>query len=109
MLINKNWNDFTINVANTTVERVNGFLLYHILYYRKQSYTDYKLWEYFREDFEDWTLDIWKLGHTRVVREFRDFFRRNGVYVIKNRGLIAINIQAVITNLEELVWTQEEI
>ena len=43
MLINKNWNDFTINVANTTAERVNGFLLYHILHYRKQSYTDYKL------------------------------------------------------------------
>jgi hypothetical protein len=57
ILINKNWNDFTIDVANTTAERVNGYLLHHILYYRKQSYTDYKLWEYFREDFEDWTLD----------------------------------------------------
>jgi hypothetical protein len=43
MLINKNWNDFTINVANTIAERVNGFLLYYILYYQKQSYTDYKL------------------------------------------------------------------
>jgi hypothetical protein len=43
MLINKNWNDFTINIVNTTAERVNRFLLYHILYYQKQSYTDYKL------------------------------------------------------------------
>jgi hypothetical protein len=57
ILINKNWNDFTIDIANTTTERVNGYLLHHILHYRKQSYTDYKLWEYFREDFEDWTLE----------------------------------------------------
>jgi hypothetical protein len=33
MLINKNWNDFTINVANTTAEQVNRFLLYYILHY----------------------------------------------------------------------------
>jgi hypothetical protein len=54
-------------------------------------------------------LNIWKLGHTRVVREFRDFLRRNRVCVVKNGTSIANNIQAVITNLEELVWTQEEI
>jgi hypothetical protein len=33
ILINKNWNNFTINVANTTIEQVNKYLLYHILYY----------------------------------------------------------------------------
>jgi hypothetical protein len=47
MLINKNWNNFTINIVNTTAEQVNRFLLYYILHYQKQSYTDYKLWEYF--------------------------------------------------------------
>jgi hypothetical protein len=47
ILINKNWNDFTINVANTTTERVNTFLFYYIIYYQKQLNTDYKLWEYF--------------------------------------------------------------
>jgi hypothetical protein len=43
ILINKNWNDFIINMANTTAEQVNKYLFYHILYYRKQSYTNYKL------------------------------------------------------------------
>jgi hypothetical protein len=33
ILINKNWNDFTIDVANTTAEQVNRYLLHHILYY----------------------------------------------------------------------------
>jgi hypothetical protein len=53
ILINKNWNDFTIDVANTTIERVNRYLFHYILHYQKQSYTNYKLWEYFREDFKD--------------------------------------------------------
>jgi hypothetical protein len=43
MLINKNWNDFTINVVNTITEQVNKFLFYYILHYQKQFYTDYKL------------------------------------------------------------------
>ena len=47
ILINENWNDFTIDIANTTTKQVNEYLLYHILYYQKQLYTDYKLWEYF--------------------------------------------------------------
>ena len=54
-LIDKNWDNFTLDVTNTTTEQVNGFLLHHILYYRSRFYTDYTLWEYFREDFEDWT------------------------------------------------------
>jgi hypothetical protein len=43
ILINKNWNDFTINTANTITERVNEYLFYYILYYRKQLYINYKL------------------------------------------------------------------
>jgi hypothetical protein len=43
ILINKNWNDFIIDIANTTTEQVNEYLLYYILHYQKQLYTDYKL------------------------------------------------------------------
>jgi hypothetical protein len=101
--IDKDWDDLTIDVTNTTLEQVNRYLLNNIRYYRGRFYTDYKLWECFREDFEDWTLDTWKLSHTRIIREFRDFLCRNGVYVVRNGALIASNIQAVLTNLEELV------
>jgi hypothetical protein len=108
-LIDKDWDDFTIDVPNATTEKVNGYILHQIIHYRSSFYTDYKLWECFREDFEDWTLNTWKLGSTRVVRELRDFLRRNGVYVIKNGTLIANNIHNIITNPEEPTWTQEEI
>jgi hypothetical protein len=33
ILINKNWNDFTINMANTTAEQVNRYLFHYTLYY----------------------------------------------------------------------------
>jgi hypothetical protein len=55
--IDKDWDDLTIDVTNTTSERVNEYLLNNIRYYRSRFYTDYKLWECFREDFEDWTLN----------------------------------------------------
>lgn len=109
MLINKDWNSFVIDLANPTEEQVNGFLLHHIVYYRIQLFTDYKLWEYFREDFEDWKVSTWKVGSTKVVREFRDFLRRNGVYIVKNGLPIAANIQAIIDSPEEPIWTEEEI
>ena len=57
---------------------------------------------------EDWTLDTWKLGDTKIVRGFRDFLRRNGVYVVKNGASIAGNIQAIITNPEEPIWTRRD-
>jgi hypothetical protein len=33
ILINKNWNNFIINMANITVKRVNKYFFYYILYY----------------------------------------------------------------------------
>ena len=108
-VLDKNWKSFRLDAANTTLEWVNGYLLHHILYYRRQTFTDSKLWEYFQEDFEDWTLETWKLGNTKVVWEFRDFLWQNRVYVIKNRALIAGNIQMIITNSEKQVWIKEEI
>jgi hypothetical protein len=33
ILINKNWNNFIINIANTTTKRVNKYFLHHILHY----------------------------------------------------------------------------
>jgi hypothetical protein len=43
ILVNKNWNNFMINIANIIIKQVNKFLLYYILYYQKQLYTNYKL------------------------------------------------------------------
>ena len=56
-----------------------------------------------------WTADTWALGNVHIIRDFRDFLRRNGVYVAENGNPIASNIQAVIASIEEPIWTEAEI
>jgi hypothetical protein len=91
-VIDETWDNFAIDVTTCTAKQVNGFILHQLLFYRSRLYTDFKLWECFREDFAERTLSTWKLGNTQVVREFRDFLRRNGVAVVKNGSLIAVNL-----------------
>ena len=66
-LINKNWDEFTINTTTYTAKQVNGFLLHRILFYQSRYYTDLQLWEYFREDFIGWTVDTWALNNIYII------------------------------------------
>src|ERR1019366_5947111 len=56
-----------------------------------------------------WTKDTKRKANTIIVRQFRDFLRRNGLYVPKNGTSIGTNIQAILDSPEEPQWTQEEI
>jgi len=56
-LIDEDWDEFAFNIITYTVKQVNGFLLYHIIFYWNRCYADLQLWEYFREDFIGWTAD----------------------------------------------------
>jgi len=56
-LIDKYWDEFTLNTITYTAKQVNGFLLHHIIFYRNRHWADLQLWEYFREDFIGWTAD----------------------------------------------------
>ena len=108
-LIDKNQDEFTINIITYTAKQVNGFLLYYIVFYQNRCYADLQLWEYFREDFAGQTANTQALGNANIVRDFRDFLHRNRVYVTKNGNLITSNIQAIIISIEELVWTEAKI
>jgi hypothetical protein len=107
--IDEDWDYPGIDLADASTERINGYLLWIIISYRRRAYTDIKLWECFKEDFEGWTIDTWSQANTTIVREFRDFLRRNGLYVPKNGASIRSNIQAILDSPEEPEWTQEEI
>jgi hypothetical protein len=80
---------------------VNGHIMFFMLYYKSKGYDDICLWEYFQEDFKSWILDIWNLGSKAIIREFQDFLRENSVYVLKDKALIAMNIQAVLNEEEQ--------
>ncbi len=57
-IITENWKKSTFDTADTTPEAVNGYILQRIARYVANQYVDTSLWEIFREDFEDWTIDI---------------------------------------------------
>ncbi len=97
------------NTAAATPEAVNGYILERILFYIKSQYADNMLQESFRDDFEEWTLDIWKLGNKNIVREFRSVLRRYRVKVTKDRTGIAENLQEIINNSVEPEQSQEDI
>lgn len=37
---------------------VNNFVLYSIWFYKESNYQDRVLWEYFQQDFKDWTKEL---------------------------------------------------
>ena len=39
-LINKDWDEFTINITTCTAKQVNGFLLYRIVFYQSRHYAN---------------------------------------------------------------------
>ncbi len=97
------------NTAAATPEAVNGYILERILFYIESQYADNMLWESFRKDFEDQTINIWKLANKNIVRELRTALRRYGVKVAKDGTKIADNLQEMIDNPVEPEWSQEDI
>jgi len=108
-VIDEDWDSFGFDITTPTPRSINGHLLHRIVTYIAGGYSDTNLWECFKEDFEGWTIDIWKLANGEIVRDMRNFLRRYGVMVEKNGGPITQSLQEIIDNTEEPVWTEEEI
>ena len=103
------WNRARVDPRNPIEKDLNGFLAYRMAYYESSEFRDTQLWLYFREDFEDWTKDKWALGDRDIIRELRDFLRRNGVFVPTDGRSIAANIQKVLDDDNEHQWTPQEV
>ena len=92
-----------------TMEVITGYILNRKLLYQEEEYRDYLLWDYFQEDFEDWTEEMFLKSDTDELRKFRDYLRINGVYVERNRKRIAENLVTVIAQKEYHKWSRDEI
>ena len=88
------------NENDLNTDTVNGYIMYYIQYYQREKLRDRILWEYFREDFEGWTKDIFNLGHKNLVRVLRDHLRVYGCYVGRDRRTLSINLQITIKKEE---------
>jgi hypothetical protein len=66
-VIDETWDSFEFDINNHTTKQMNGYLLYRIIFYQSKNYIDTKLWECFKEDFDEWTLEIWSKGNRDIV------------------------------------------
>ncbi|KAH8587232.1 hypothetical protein B0O99DRAFT_698512 [Bisporella sp. PMI_857] len=93
---------------NHTEKVVNGYIIHMQLYYQDTDYRDYRLWEYYREDFEGWTEELFDLADSRVRRSFRDYLRQYGVWIPKNNDPIPQTLYEVLQQQEYHEWTELE-
>jgi hypothetical protein len=96
------------NPDDRNEETINGYILYCWNYY-KGKYDDALLWEYFREDFDGWTKEIFTLGNAQLVREFRDFLRTYGCFVSRDGTSVPAALQKTLEEEEQHQWTEDEI
>ena len=80
-----------------------------MLWYQTKEYIDYKLWEYFQEDFQDQTKNIFAYGNIDSLREFRNYLREYSVFILKDGKRIAENLAKVAAEKDYHDWTEEEI
>jgi len=82
--------------------------LYRLTWYQAEEHDNYKLWAYFREDFQDWTKEIFAFSNTDDIRNFRDHFRAYGIYILRDGRRIAENLIIVVNIDEYHEWTEVE-
>lgn len=99
-----------ISDPNDLTEKViSGYILHTKLWYEKGEYQDYYLWEAFREDFTNWTTEIFDIGDTKIRRDFRNFLVQHGVYIPRNGGKIAENLSHIVQDNNYYEWTNKEV
>ncbi|RKF76961.1 hypothetical protein GcC1_067016 [Golovinomyces cichoracearum] len=99
-----------ISDSNDVTEKViNGYILHTKLWYEKGDYQDYDLWESFREDFANWTTEIFNICDTKIRRDFINFLVQHGVYIPRNGGKIAENLSHLVQVDNYHEWTIKEV
>ena len=58
---------------------IDNHIALSILRYRSRGYTDFDLWEEFRESFEGWTIEILETAHRIALKELRTYLVTHGV------------------------------
>ncbi|KAI1006879.1 hypothetical protein K3495_g1347 [Podosphaera aphanis] len=90
---------------------VNGYITLMILKYDISKYTDSLLWKDFREDFEGWSLENFKIGNRTALKKLRDHLITHGVWIRAQAGSISYAkvLYECLENDEQHQWTEREI
>ena len=82
-------------------ETINRFIMLYIKFYEKKGYDDMVLWEYFKQDFEGWTKDMFLIANGNLFWDLRDHLQAYGCWVRKDSKSITGNIEKLLKEKEQ--------
>ena len=94
----KKWR-YGIDINNAERDEVQEYIQTKLYFYVEDKVQDSDLWELFREDFKDFSANVFK-QHQRETQRLRQVLRCGGVFVAPNTKNIAI-AQRVAEVLDE--------
>lgn len=98
------------NEAHMAQQRIDEYLQARLHDWKTHEWRDDQLWEYYQEDFEDWTPDHFARASASIRREIKEFLNSKGVFITKPRQeKLHISLYHLVQEKEYHQWTKEEI
>ncbi|CAD6502572.1 BgTH12-05163, partial [Blumeria graminis f. sp. triticale] len=96
-------------VAEVNSKILQTYIAQRLAWYAEIEYTSGQLWELYRDDFSNWTLEMMKKCKVDILYLLRDSLTKNGVFVPRDSRKLAVRLLEVINEEQEHEWTQQEI
>ncbi|RKF64514.1 hypothetical protein GcM3_131021, partial [Golovinomyces cichoracearum] len=95
--------------ANSVI--LHTFIARKLRWYVENNYMGGQLWENYQDDFEDWSIDMFKDCEKEVIHCLRDTLARRGVYIPRgsDRRKLFYKLFEILKENELHKWTKEEI
>ena len=109
--LEKKWGG-SIDTENSSTAERDLYLKFKLWQYFQAplALKDHDLWEQYREDFANWTLEHFRAAKQHSTRTLRALLRTNGVWVSKSPNLkLPDALYATIQDNNWHEWTQAEI
>ncbi len=86
------------------------YLMRKIIIWKRHNLKDSDLWEQFREEFDEWNEAKFVIVDSKILKEFRAFFRTHDVWVMRKRDYSIVKaLFEVLKKDIETSWIEEEL
>jgi hypothetical protein len=98
-----------INAAEPDTDEINAFIDWKLTEYNKDKWRDDNMWEVYLEDFNTFTVDIFKACQQTLIRKLRSHLRSNGVWVkVDRRVTVAQSLFETLGEKDPTEWSNTE-
>ena len=107
----KKWSKgINIDPDDINIADINDFIQFKILEYEVYDFKDSEMWEIYKEDFQNFTVEIFKDCNQFNIQKLRVFLQNNGVWVKQHRNAtVPESLYNTLQEEEPTEWTELEI